>query len=175
MLNLNEVTHVVTERGIFVKIAFWLIAQKLARTIPHPEWKPESGFEYMHPPLVHHGSEQSNQEITWTVNSIDDEWQTRRNKRLAQMAKYQMEWPFAFALALCLQTHGEWIELNRKAIKKVHNNGRMLLWPNPENRNVSKRMWNDQNIAAKHCLNSSAKLYFDFWAFCVQRESYIMG
>ena len=53
MPNLNEVTHVVTERGIFVKIAFWLIAQKLARTIPHPEWKPESGFEYMHPPLVH--------------------------------------------------------------------------------------------------------------------------
>ena len=75
MLNLNEVTHVVTERGIFVKIAFWLIAQKLARTIPHPEWKPESGFEYMHPPLVHHGSEQSNQEIT----SIDDEWQRRRD------------------------------------------------------------------------------------------------
>lgn len=110
-----------------------------------------------------------------TVNSIDDEWQTRRNKRLVQMAKYQMRWPFAFALALCLQTHGEWIELNRKAIKKVHNNGRMLLWPNPENRNVSKRMWNDQNIAAKHCLKSSAKLYFDFWAFCVQRESYIMG
>jgi hypothetical protein len=49
MPNLNEVTHVVTERGIFVKIAFWLIAQKLARTIPHPEWKPESGFEYVHP------------------------------------------------------------------------------------------------------------------------------
>ena len=75
MPNLNEVTHVVTERGIFVKIAFWLIAQKLARTIPHPEWKPESGFEYMHPPLVHHGSEQSNQEIT----SIDDEWQRQRD------------------------------------------------------------------------------------------------
>ena len=101
------------------------------------------------------------------VNNSDEEWSIRRDKRLAEMAKYEDKWPFAYALASLLQTHDDNIGLIRRTwIKNKQRKGRMLPWPNPENRNVGKRMWESQAGAARHCLDGSAILYFKFWALC---------
>ena len=105
----------------------------------------------------------------------DEEWRIRKEKRMLTMATYQNKWPLGCALASLLQIHGDVIQLTRIATAKKESNGCVLLWPNAENRNVSKRMWESQAGAARHCLQGNAMLYFKFWALCTQRDNAIVG
>ena len=101
------------------------------------------------------------------VNESDEEWRIRRGKRMAAMAKYEDEWPFAYALASLLLIHAGGIELTRIATKRTQRKGVVLMWPNAENRNVGKRKWEDQAGAARHCLDGHTMLYFKFWVLIV--------
>ena len=114
------------------------------------------------------------------VNLSDEEWRIRKTKRTRQMAVYERNWPFAWALASLLQTHGDGFELTRsertrKQKREKTTNG-VLLWPSAENRNVSKRMWESQAMAARHCLDGNTMLYFKFWVLCTQPDGrFIVG
>ena len=110
-------------------------------------------------------------QITRYVNTSDEEWRIRKEKRTFIMATMQNTWPLGYALASLLQTHGDGIELTRIATVQKQRNGCVLLWPSAENRNVSKRMWEMQAGAARHCLEGNAMLYFKFWAICAQPRS----
>ena len=101
------------------------------------------------------------------VNESDEEWRIRRGKRMAEMAKYEDDWPFAYALASLLLIHGDGIELTRIATKRRQRKGRVVMWPDAENRNVGKRMWEAQAGAARHCFDGQTMLYFKFWALIV--------
>ena len=101
------------------------------------------------------------------VNESDEEWRIRRGKRTAVMAKYEDEWPFAYALASLLLIHADGIELTRIATKRRQRKGRVVMWPDAENRNVGKRMWEAQAGAARHCFDGQTMLYFKFWALIV--------
>ena len=101
------------------------------------------------------------------VNESDEEWRIRRGKRTAEMAKYEDEWPFAYALASLLLIHGDGIELTSIATKRRKRKGVVVMWPNAENRNVGKRMWEAQAGAARHCFEGQTMLYFKFWALIV--------
>ena len=86
---------------------------------------------------------------------------------MAEMAKYEDDWPFAYALASLLLIHPDGIELTRIATKRSQRTGRVVMWPNAENRNVGKRMWEAQAGAARHCFDGHTMLYFKFWALIV--------
>ena len=86
---------------------------------------------------------------------------------MAEMAKYEDDWPFAYALASLLLIHPDGIELTRIATKRRQRKGRVVMWPDAENRNVGKRMWEDQAGAARHCFEGQTMLYFKFWALIV--------
>ena len=114
------------------------------------------------------------------VNTCDEEWRIRKAKRTVQMAAYEDKWPFACALASLLQTHGDGVELTRKERtrkqKREKTTNGVLLWPIAENRNVSKRMWESQAMAARHCLDHGTMLYFKFWVLCTQPDGrFIVG
>ena len=86
---------------------------------------------------------------------------------MAEMAKYEDDWPFAYALASLLLIHADGIELTRIATKRRQRKGRVVMWPDAENRNVGKRMWEAQAGAARHCFDGQTMLYFKFWALIV--------
>ena len=115
------------------------------------------------------------------VNESDEEWRIRRGKRMSQMAKYKHEWPFAYALASLLLSHGDGVDLTRHAKTRKRkarqpSNDTVVLWPVAENRNVSKRMWESQAMAARHCLDGNTMLYFKFWVLCTQPDGrFIVG
>ena len=112
------------------------------------------------------------------MNIVDEEWRIRKEKRMATIATYQNRWPLGYGIASLLQDEGDVIELTRiatvKKKRKKESNGCVLLWPSAENRNVSKRMWESQTGAARHCLEGNTMLYFKFWALCTQRDSAIV-
>ena len=110
-------------------------------------------------------------QITRYVNTSDEEWRIRKEKRMVTMMTYHNKWPLGCALVSLLQIHGDQIDLRRIATAKKQSNGSVLLWPSAENRNVSKRMWEMQAGAARHCLEGNAMLYFKFWALCAQPRS----
>ena len=127
---------------------------------------------YSHPPLVQQGIAPLHE---GPPNTCDEEWRIRKAKRIDQMAAYEDKWPFGFALASLLQTVGDGVDLRRHAKtgkRKVRkpSNDTVVLWPYAENRNVSKRMWESQAMAARHCLDGNTMLYFKFWVLCTQPE-----
>ena len=124
------------------------------------------------PPTVRQAAHRSHEDY---VNIDDEEWRIRKEKRMNTIATYQKRWPLGYGIASLLQDEGEVIELTRLATvkkkRKKESNGCVLLWPSAENRNVSKRMWEMQASAARHCLEGNAMLYFKFWALCAQPRS----
>ena len=137
-------------------------------------WSVPASFRMgcVRPPLVRHAAHRSHEEY---VNIVDEEWRIRKEKRMVTIATYQNRWPLGYGIASLLQDEGDVIELTRIATvqkkRKKESNGCVLLWPSAENRNVSKRMWEMQAGAARHCLEGNAMLYFKFWALCVQPRS----
>ena len=132
---------------------------------------------YAHPPLVQQGNAPLHAE---PVNTCNEEWRIRKAKRTVQMAAFEAGWPFACALASLLQTHGDGVDLTRHAKTRKQetrkpSNDTVVLWPYAENRNVSKRMWESQAMAARHCLDGNTMLYFRFWVLCTQPDNYIVG
>ena len=131
----------------------------------------------MRPPLVRQAAPGllHNRSHVEYVNIVDEEWRIRKEKRMFTIATYQNRWPLGYGIASLLQDEGEVIELTRLATvkkkRKKESNGCVLLWPSAENRNVSKRMWEMQAGAARHCLEGNAMLYFKFWALCAQPRS----
>ena len=137
-------------------------------------WSVPASFRMgcVRPPLVRHAAHRSHEEY---VNIVDEEWRIRKEKRTYEEWRMQNKWPLGYALASLLQIHGDGIDLTRiatvKKKRKKESNGCVLLWPSAENRNVSKRMWEMQAGAARHCLEGNAMLYFKFWALCAQPRS----
>ena len=136
-------------------------------------WSVPASFRMgcMCPPLVRQAAHRSHEEY---VNIVDEEWRIRKEKRMVTMMTYHNKWPLGCALVSLLQIHGDQIDLRRIATAKKQSNGSVLLWPSAENRNVSKRMWESQAGAARHCLDENAMLYFKFWALCTQRDNTIV-
>ena len=126
---------------------------------------------YAHPPLVQQGNAPLHAE---PVNTCNEEWRIRKAKRTVQMAAYEDRWPFACALASFLLSNGDGVDLTRHA-KTRKQKATVVLWPVAENRNVSKRMWESQAMAARHCLDGNTMLYFQIWVLCTQPDNYIVG
>ena len=134
---------------------------------------------YAHPPLVQQGNAPRDLHAE-PVNTCNEEWRIRKAKRTVTMAAYEDEWPFACALASLLISHGDGVDLThhaktRKRKVRQPSKDTVVLWPVAENRNVSKRMWESQALAAKHCLKGNTMLYFRFWLLCTQPSNYIVG
>ena len=114
------------------------------------------------------------------INTCNEEWRIRKAKRTVTMAAYEDRWPFGCALASLLLSHGDGVDLTRHAKTRKRkarqpSNDTVVLWPVAENRNVSKRMWESQAMAARHCLDGNTMLYFRFWLLCTQPGNYIVG
>ena len=88
------------------------------------------------------------------MNSSNSEWRIRRVKPWEAATDIEARYCFPISIALVLQANAVYIELNYQH--------KLMMWPTPGNRNVSKRHWESQIGAARYNLRN-ALVYFTFW------------